>query len=222
MHDESCEYGILGSFFLNLNKNESAPRGSEINWILLINTLDAHTNKSLKENGVIAMNKLIKVTMSALVLSLGTAAYAGGKPGGGGHPGGGHHSGNHGCGSSGDCKGKIDIDLVVEKHCDLDIDESLLTLDKTNSYTDSTKFQVRTNANYFLAITAPTTLANGSRTVPVAVTTTGAGGPYSSPTVINWDGTEHEYTVQASSAGLDAMSTYAGTYKGTYKVEVKF
>ena len=164
------------------------------------------------------MNKLIKVAVSALVLGLGTAAYAtDAKPGQGGH-----HGGNSGCGSAGDCKGKIDIDLVVEKHCDLDVDESLLTLNKNNSYTDSTKFQVRTNANYYLAISAPTKLVDGTQSVPVTVTTTGLGGTYTSPTVINWNGLEHEYTVKATSAGLDAMATRAGTYKGTYNVEVKF
>ncbi|MGN0936931.1 hypothetical protein [Acinetobacter amyesii] len=178
------------------------------------------------------MNKMAQAALAALVFGLGaTATYAEtARPGpgsgnGGGHGGGhgGHHSGNHGCGSS-DCKGKIDIDLVVEKHCDLDIDDTQLTLDKNNSYTDSTKFQVRTNANYYLAIVAPTTLTGpaGSNPVPVAVTTTGAAGAYTSPNVITWDGLEHEYTVQATSAGLDVMTTMAGTYKGAYNVEVKF
>lgn len=171
------------------------------------------------------MNKMAQAALAALVFGLGaTATYATetARPGHGGGHGGGHHSGNHGCGSSGDCKGKIDIDLVVEKHCDLDVNDTQLTLDKSNGYSDSTKFQVRTNANYHLAISAPATLVGGGQSVPVTVTTTGVNGAYTSPTTINWDGLEHEYTVNASSPGLDVMATRAGTYKGAYNVEVKF
>ena len=164
------------------------------------------------------MNKTIQAALAALAFGVcATSVYAGGPGGPGSQP---HKPGKSACGH--DCKGKIDIVLEVPKHCDLDIADSTLVLTEQNNYTDSTTFAVRTNADYRLAITPPSTLVNGSRSVPVSVDTTRRGGAtYRNGSTVNWDGREHTYGVKAYARNI-GIGTYAGNYKGTYGVEIKF
>ncbi|WP_180177798.1 hypothetical protein [Acinetobacter sp. YH01005] len=175
------------------------------------------------------MNKLIKVTVSALVLGLGTAAYAteanrGGH--GGGNPGGGHQSGNSGCGTK--CDGEIPIELNVPKHCDLDIlgkDKKItMAAGAQNKWSGSAQFEVRANAPYKLNITKPSELTNaidGTQKIGVNVDTklgttlyAGATLPYSS--------TARTFDVVATTVNAVSEMAHYGTYKGTYKVAVDF
>ncbi len=99
------------------------------------------------------MNKLIKVAVSALVLGLGTAAYAEGGVADRGGPGvgnSGHNPGNSGCGTK--CDGEIPIELNVPKHCDLDIlgkDKKIkMAAGAQNKWSGTAQFEVRANAPY--------------------------------------------------------------------------
>src|SRR5690606_30093392 len=82
---------------------------------------------------------------------------------------------------------KIKIDVKVDRHCDLDIGTSTMTLAGTpgGDYSANGHFDVRTNAGYSLLISAPATLAGSAGSVPVAVTTRqdGAGSDYTGSTL---------------------------------------
>ncbi|TCB78887.1 hypothetical protein [Acinetobacter sp. ANC 4173] len=170
------------------------------------------------------MKLQLKVAMAALMLgmcstvtmaedSVSSESMTGGMP---------HERGDHGCGH--DCKGKIDIELKVEKHCDLDIKDDLITLKKTGKdWTGGTHFKVRTNAPYNLDIDAPDKLRNGYKTIPVVVETKAENNHYlTGKHALEYKPGSRVFQVDATVAGDDVDSAYAGLYTGTYKVAVEF
>lgn len=175
------------------------------------------------------MKKVTQAALAAAVLSFSfgsTAVFAeeiAGKPRPH-HP---HKPGSHGCGDK--CDGKIKINLKVDKHCDLDINDPTLTLagGPGGNYTASGSFDVRTNAGYSLNISAPTTLmgAPGSDPVPVAVTTRqqGAGSDYTSGSNLPSTGNaDVRFNVNALVTSGDISGAEAGHYSNTYTVAVAF
>ena len=174
------------------------------------------------------MKKTTQAALAALVLSVGfgsTAAYANeleARPGP--KPTKPHKPGKHGCGDK--CDGKIKIDLKVDRHCDLDIGTSTMTLAGTpgGDYSANGHFDVRTNAGYSLLISAPATLAGSAGSVPVAVTTRqdGAGSDYTGSTLPSTGNADVRFNVKALVTSSAIDSADAGNYTGNYIVAVKF
>lgn len=139
--------------------------------------------------------------------------------------GGDHKTGKHGCGTK--CEGDIDIELFVEKHCDLDIDKEKIVMQKNHmggKWSGQSGFDVRANAPYSLNITKPTHLVNqidATQKIGVDVDTklgmvnyNGAVLPYSS--------SKRTFTVKAETTNPVNEMAHWGLYKGTYKVAVAF
>ncbi|EOR09410.1 hypothetical protein ACUM6W_11630 [Acinetobacter tandoii] len=172
------------------------------------------------------MKLQVQTALAALILGMcSTVVLADGEEGAKGGDGGYHHPGRDGCGTK--CDGKIDIELFVEKHCDLDIDKSKIVMQKNlvgGKWSGQSGFDVRANAPYSLNITKPSTLDNeidASQKIPVNVDTklglfnyTGAVLPYTSST--------RTFTVKAETVSAVSDMAHWGTYKGTYKVAVAF
>ena len=169
------------------------------------------------------MNKLIKVSVSALFLSLGaTAVYATETADRGNS---GHNPGNSGCGT--ECKGEIPIELNVPKHCDLDVlgDKKItMAAGAQNKWSGSAKFEVRANAPYKLNITKPSELINaidGTQKIGVNVDTK-LGATLYAGTPLPYSPTARTFDVVATTVNAVSDMAYYGTYKGTYKVAVDF
>ncbi|MEJ5038194.1 hypothetical protein WH285_14765 [Acinetobacter johnsonii] len=171
------------------------------------------------------MNKILKMSLMAITLGLGSTAVFADEAEAFGGNGGGHHPGNSGCGTK--CDGDIDIELYVEKHCDLDIDKKKITMTKNVSggkWSGQSGFEVSANAPYSLNITKPSHLVNqidplqkiavGVDTKLGAALYTGAILPYSS--------SSRTFTVKAETTNPVSDMAHWGLYKGTYKVAVAF
>lgn len=172
------------------------------------------------------MNKLIKVSVSALFLSLGaTAVYATTDVADRGGPGNGHNQGNSGCGN--DCKGEIPIELFVPKHCDLDVlgeKKITMTAGAQNKWSGKAQFEVRANAPYKLNITKPAKLINAidsSQDIAVNVDTKLGSQTYTG-TTLSYSPAARKFDVTATTVGSVSDMAHWGAYKGTYKVAVDF
>lgn len=171
------------------------------------------------------MNKLIKVSVSALFLSLGATAVYAMETGTADRGKSGHNSGNSGCGTK--CDGEIPIELNVPKHCDLDIlgDKKItMAAGAQNKWSGSAQFEVRANAPYKLNITKPSKLTNAinsTQKIDVDVDTYLGTNQYAGAT-LPYSSTARTFDVVATTVNAVSEMAHYGTYKGTYKVAVDF
>ena len=170
------------------------------------------------------MNKLIKVSVSALFLSLGaTAVYA--ETGVADRGNSGHKVGKSGCGTK--CDGQIPIELYVPKHCDLDIlgnKKITMAAGAQNKWRGSAQFEVRANAPYTLNITKPSELINAidsTQKIGVNVETKLGTNLYDG-TTLPYSSTARTFDVEATTVNAVSEMAHYGTYKGTYIVAVAF
>lgn len=132
-----------------------------------------------------------------------------------------------GCGT--ECSGKIDIELKVDPHCDLDVETAKITLeDKAGGDVKNGQFKVGANAAYKIDLST----ANGqklktpSSSVPIPITITTTRGSTSIPfgtttnepyTLGGW--TAYNVKVQSPETGVGFA---AGTYTEQYRIRVFF
>lgn len=172
------------------------------------------------------MNKLIKVSVSALFLSLGATAVYAMETGVADRGNSGHKVGNSGCGTK--CDGEIPIELYVPKHCDLDIlgisKKITMAAGAQNKWSGSAQFEVRANAPYKLNITKPSELTNAidsTQKIGVNVETKLGTNLYDG-TTLTYSSTARTFDVEATTVNAVSEMAHYGTYKGTYKVAVAF
>jgi len=174
------------------------------------------------------MKKMTQAALAALVMSFGcgsTLVYAdaeiAGKPGP--KPTKPHKPGKHGCGDK--CDGKIKINLKVDKHCDVDMGDTVLNLARSTAgggevWTDSTSFSVDTNSFFRVNYVAPTQLNGAGGSVPVTVATLVYGASYSTGDLL--ETTSATFDVTATVAGSDYRDARAGDYSNVYTFAVAF
>ncbi|OTG68610.1 hypothetical protein B9T25_03715 [Acinetobacter sp. ANC 4470] len=171
------------------------------------------------------MNKMTKVALATLMLGMcSTVVLADGEEAARGDDG--HHQpGKHGCGTK--CDGDIDIELTVEKHCDLDINKEKIVMAKNligGKWSGQSSFDVSANAPYSLNITKPATLVNQinpAQNIPVGVNTLLGVVPYVGA-VLPYSPLTRTFTVKAETTNPVSNMAHWGLYKGTYKVAVAF
>ena len=168
------------------------------------------------------MNVFTKSLLATLVLgAASTAIYAeddAGSADRGGRP-------PSGCGET--CTGQIPIELTVQKHCDLDVLTSKITLEDGGA--GSGQFKVGANAPYNLEVSTlnGSKVKMGANEIPITVTTKLAGSatniPLNTPqnNIAVALGGWNTYNVNVTSAAV-GISKPAGVYTDQYKIRVYF
>lgn len=125
------------------------------------------------------------------------------------------------------CTGQIPIELKVEKHCDLDVKTSKITL--TDGGTGTGQFRVGANAPYNLLVstTNGSKVKMGAHEIPITVTTKQQGtmtnialGAAQTNVAVALGGW-NTYDVNVTSAAV-GISKPAGTYTDQYNIRVYF
>ena len=169
------------------------------------------------------MNVFTKSLLATLVLgAASTAIYAveddAGSADRGGRP-------PSGCGET--CTGQIPIELKVEKHCDLDVLTSKISLADGGSGSGS--FKVGANAPYNMEVSTQngSKVKMGTNEIPITITTKLSGSatniPLNTPqsNIAVALGGWNTYNVNVTSAAV-GISKPAGTYSELYKIRVYF
>lgn len=125
------------------------------------------------------------------------------------------------------CTGSIPIELKVEKHCDLDVKTSKISL--TDGGSGTGQFRVGANAPYNLLVstTNNSKVKMGTHEIPINVTTTQQGtmanvalGTAQTNVGVALGGW-NTYDVKVTSAAV-GISKPAGTYTDQYNIRVYF
>ncbi len=164
------------------------------------------------------MNKMITAGLSALVLGVcSTAIYAADTADKSGGP--------SGCAT--ECTGKIDIEMKVDPHCDLQVVTPKIVLeDKTGGDTKNGSFKVGANAVYKIDLSTAngSKLKSGTNEIPITIATTRG------TTAINMGQTANQpltaggwntYNVKVTSPQV-GVSSPVGTYTEQYFIKVSF
>ena len=166
------------------------------------------------------MNKMTQTALAALVLgACSTVIYAGGEDKGS------QPSGPSGC--SVDCEGKIDIELKVDPHCELQVLTPKIVLeDKAGGDTKNGSFKVGANAVYKIELSTAnnSNLKMGTNSIPIAIKTTRSGTvipmgvtPNQPFTLGGW--TAYNVEVKSPEVGVTKP---VGTYTEQYRIKVSF